>query len=158
MHESATRLAGEVVEDLARFLDAARGTDLPWADATIHKTCIRRNIKLAESASFGQTVFDYAPRCNGAADYARLAAEVFGDTIAAPDIGTDRVTVVDKPVPVESATREVDRPAADFGGDGPTDPAAQAACAQASSDPPEPRETGEKARPDTLDPAPVPRC
>ena len=32
----------------------------------------------AESSSFGQTVFDYAPRSHGAADYAALAEEVFG--------------------------------------------------------------------------------
>jgi chromosome partitioning protein len=89
MHESTTRLAAEVVEDLARFLDGARGTEVAWADAAIYGAYIRRNIKLAESASFGQTVFDYAPRSNGAADYNRLAVEVFGDRCshAAPEIG-----------------------------------------------------------------------
>lgn len=78
MHDSTTRLAGEVVEDLKRFLEAARGTPVPWAGAQIFRTPIRRNIKLAESPSYGQTVFDYAPRSNGAIDYARLAAEMFG--------------------------------------------------------------------------------
>ncbi len=77
MHESTTRLAGEVVEDLKTFLDAARGTNQPWSEARLYETVIRRNIKLAESASFGQTVFDYAPRSNGAIDYQRLAAEIF---------------------------------------------------------------------------------
>ncbi len=77
MHEPATRLAGEVVDDLTRFLEAARGTNVAWADAKLYETCIRRNIKLAESSSFGQTVFDYAPRSNGAIDYARLAREIF---------------------------------------------------------------------------------
>lgn len=81
MHEAATRLAGEVVEDLAKFLEAARGTAVPWASAVMYGTAIRRNIKLAESASFGQTVFDYAPRSNGAADYARLTVEIFRDEI-----------------------------------------------------------------------------
>lgn len=76
MHESTTRLACEVVEDLTQFLDAARGTDVAWADARLYETRIRRNIKLAESCSFGQTVFDYAPRSNGATDYSRLASEV----------------------------------------------------------------------------------
>lgn len=76
MHESTTRLASEVVEDLTQFLDAARGTDVAWADACLYETRIRRNIKLAESCSFGQTVFDYAPRSNGAIDYSRLATEV----------------------------------------------------------------------------------
>jgi chromosome partitioning protein len=79
MHESTTRLAGEVVDDLTSFLDAARGTGVPWDDASVYKTYIRRNIKLAEASSFGQTIFDYAPRSNGATDYARLAAEIFAD-------------------------------------------------------------------------------
>ncbi|RME36834.1 MAG: hypothetical protein D6788_10795, partial [Planctomycetota bacterium] len=77
MYESTTRLAGEVVEDLSAFLASARSGDTPWSQARLYKTVIRRNIKLAESSSFGQTVFDYAPKSNGAADYARLAAEVF---------------------------------------------------------------------------------
>ena len=33
MHEKQTRLAGEVVADLQEFLQAARGTGTPWADA-----------------------------------------------------------------------------------------------------------------------------
>jgi chromosome partitioning protein len=74
MYESATRLAGEVVNDLVKFLEASRGTACAWADARVYQTSIRRNIKLAESCSFGQTVFDYAPRSHGAIDYARLAA------------------------------------------------------------------------------------
>ncbi len=49
-----------------------------WADARLFETRIRRNIKLAESPSFGQSIFGYAPGCNGAADYAALAREVLG--------------------------------------------------------------------------------
>jgi chromosome partitioning protein len=77
MHEATTRLATEVAEDLTKFLEAARGGDKPWAHARLYQTAIRRNIKLAESSSFGQTVFDYAPKSNGAVDYANLAAEIF---------------------------------------------------------------------------------
>ena len=40
------------------------------------KTQIRRNIKLAESPSFGQTIIEYDPASNGAADYRALAREV----------------------------------------------------------------------------------
>ena len=80
MHESMTRLAGEIVADLTSFLEAARGTGVPWADARLYKTCIRRNIRLAEASSFGKTIFDYAPRSNGAADYSSLADEVFADS------------------------------------------------------------------------------
>jgi chromosome partitioning protein len=96
MHESATRLASEVTDDLARFLKTGRGTASAWANARIYHTCIRRNIKLAESCSFGQTVFDYAPRSNGAIDYANLAAEVLAEnesgssTIPAEESTTQR--------------------------------------------------------------------
>jgi len=84
MHDASTRLASEVVDDLANFLGSARGTNTPWANARLYNTRIRRNIKLAESSSFGQTVFDYAPRSNGAIDYGNLAAELAGDDTETP--------------------------------------------------------------------------
>ncbi len=84
MYESATRLATEVCEDLAKFLEAARGTTTAWSNARIYQTAIRRNIKLAESCSFGQTVFDYAPRSHGAVDYAKLAEEMLQANGQAP--------------------------------------------------------------------------
>ena len=75
MYERGTRLAQEVTEDVARFLEDAQPDD-PWFGARILATPIRRNIKLAECPSFGQTVFDYAPSSHGAEDYAALAAEI----------------------------------------------------------------------------------
>ncbi len=78
MHESATRLAGEVVEDVIRFLQGTRGTDCAWSTARLFDARIRRNIKLAEASSFGKTIFEYAPRSNGFADYSALATEMFG--------------------------------------------------------------------------------
>ena len=39
-------------------------------------TRVRRNIRLAEAPSFGQTIFQYAPDSNGAADYRDLASEL----------------------------------------------------------------------------------
>ena len=75
MYERGTRLAADVCEDLAAFLDDADPT-APWAEATIFETRIRRNIKLAEAPSFGQPIFRYARACNGAADYGRLSGEV----------------------------------------------------------------------------------
>jgi chromosome partitioning protein len=83
MHDATTKLASEVVDDLRRFLDSTRGAPVAWADARIYETAIRRNIKLAESSSYGQTIFDYALRSNGAVDYARLTAEIFGINPAA---------------------------------------------------------------------------
>lgn len=37
---------------------------------------IRTDIKLAESPSYGKTIFEYAPGCRGAADYWRLAESI----------------------------------------------------------------------------------
>jgi chromosome partitioning protein len=82
MYEAGTRLAGEVAADLAGFLEASRDSDKPWSNARVFDTIIRRNIKLAECPSHGQTIFEYAMRSNGAADYARLAEEVFGISAA----------------------------------------------------------------------------
>jgi len=76
MHEQGTRLAGEITEDLESFLRAARGRPVPWAQARIFATIIRRNIRLAECPSHGVSIFEYAPRSNGAADYLRLAREL----------------------------------------------------------------------------------
>jgi chromosome partitioning protein len=75
LYESGTRLAADVTEDLKQFLHASDG-DTPWASAKIFKSKIRRNIKLAEAPSFGQSIMDYAPTSSGAVDYLALAAEV----------------------------------------------------------------------------------
>ena len=75
LYEKTTRLAGEVVTDLKSFFESARGTDCPWADARIFQTVIRRNIKLAECPSYGQTIFQYEPVSHGAEDYLALADE-----------------------------------------------------------------------------------
>jgi len=76
MYDAQTKLTGEVVRELETFFEQARGRNLPWSDARIFNSRIRRNIKLAESPSFGQTIFQYEPSSNGAADYRALAAEV----------------------------------------------------------------------------------
>jgi chromosome partitioning protein len=78
LFESSTKLANEVIGDLQGYLDKSKGTNAPWSKARIFATRIRRNIKLAECPSFGQAIFDYAPHCHGADDYAALAKEVLG--------------------------------------------------------------------------------
>src|SRR5215831_15407711 len=80
LFESSTKLAQEVVADLQTYLDKSRGTNAPWANARIFGTRVRRNIKLAECPSFGQSIFGYAPKSHGAEDYAALAREVLGET------------------------------------------------------------------------------
>ena len=71
---------GEVIEDLESFFATRRTTtsSAPWADAQLFKTRIRRNIRLAECPSFGQSIFQYAPSSRGAEDYASLAGEIQG--------------------------------------------------------------------------------
>ncbi len=76
MFDAQTKLTGEVVNELQNFIEAAQGKPLPWAGARIFKSRIRRNIKLAESPSFGQTIIAYEPTSNGATDYRALAREV----------------------------------------------------------------------------------
>ena len=90
LFESSTKLAQEVVSDLQAYLDRSRGTNAPWASARIFATRIRRNIKLAECPSFGQSIFGYAPKSHGAEDYAALAREVLGEQ---PAVLSARVAV-----------------------------------------------------------------
>ena len=75
LYETGTRLATDVTEDLSAFLERS-DADAPWAEARIFEQKIRRNIKLAEAPSYGQSVFDYAANCPGALDYSGLALEV----------------------------------------------------------------------------------
>src|SRR3954464_8531595 len=49
MFDSQTKLSTEVVNDLNGFIESAQGKNLPWSNARIYKSKIRRNIKLAES-------------------------------------------------------------------------------------------------------------
>jgi len=79
MYESGTRLAGEVAHDVDEFFRAARESrerETPWSSAQTFQTRIRRNIRLAEAPSFGQSIFQYAADSNGAADYRALAQEI----------------------------------------------------------------------------------
>lgn len=75
LYETGTRLASDVTDDLLRFLSAS-DPQAPWANARIFNSRIRRNIKLAEAPSFGQSIFDYAPASAGAIDYGTLVDEV----------------------------------------------------------------------------------
>jgi len=76
MHEGHTNLGREVVADLEEFFEASRDQDVPWKNCQILQPPIRRNVKLAEAPSFGQTIFDYEPECAGAKDYRELAQSV----------------------------------------------------------------------------------
>ena len=87
LYETGTRLAADITDDLMRFLEQS-DPQAPWKNARIFDSRIRRNIKLAEAPSFGQSIFDYASKSPGAVDYAALVAEVIAAeiTVASPTI------------------------------------------------------------------------
>lgn len=76
LFDGGTRLSSEVVDEISKYLESDRRSNMPWCDARIFETRIRRNVKLAECPSFGQSIFEYAPRSNGAIDYLTLSDEV----------------------------------------------------------------------------------
>lgn len=84
MYEANTRLAGEVSDDVSAFFQRERTPDCIWAEARTFATRIRRNIRLAEAPSFGQSILQYAPTSNGAEDYRSLAQEVLAREAALP--------------------------------------------------------------------------
>jgi len=65
LYDSRLRLAREVLGELRRHFPEQ-----------VFRQAIGTNVKLAESPSFGQTIFQYAPESAGARDYRALAAEV----------------------------------------------------------------------------------
>jgi chromosome partitioning protein len=84
MYESSTRLAAEVTRDVQEFFQSHAGQTGVWSGARFFDTKIRRNIRLAEAPSFGQSIFAYAPHSHGAEDYRQLAVEVLGASAATP--------------------------------------------------------------------------
>jgi chromosome partitioning protein len=94
MFDTRTSLSNEVREDIKHFLSSARESDHPWAQAQVIPVHIRQNIKLAEAPSHGQTIFEYEPQCNGAADYEAVAAFLNGNDTAreTPDSTADDTT------------------------------------------------------------------
>ena len=71
-----------LTSDVDRYFEQARGPNRPWTEAQMFQTRIRRNIRLAEAPSFGQSIFGYAPDSHGADDYTQLAHEVLCGTAA----------------------------------------------------------------------------
>jgi chromosome partitioning protein len=76
LYESGTKLAAEVSKDVDTFFKEARKGGKAWAAVRLFETRIRRNIRLAESPSFGQSIFEYAAGSPGAEDYRALGGEV----------------------------------------------------------------------------------
>ena len=81
LYETGTRLAQDITDDLFNFLSQSEPGS-PWSGAKIFDSRIRRNIKLAEAPSFGQSIFDYSANCAGAIDYGTLSDEVVAQEAA----------------------------------------------------------------------------
>lgn len=107
LFDTGTRLANEVVDDVELFFREQREAKSVWSSAYSFDTRIRRNIRLAEAPSYGQSIFQYSPDSNGAQDYRSLAAEVMRQTLALNSIEgndptservlQDRVVVDERP-------------------------------------------------------------
>jgi chromosome partitioning protein len=77
LYESGTKLAAEVSQDVEQFFrDARQSNNRAWGGVRLFETRIRRNIRLAEAPSFGQSIFEYAASSPGAEDYRALGGEV----------------------------------------------------------------------------------
>lgn len=85
MFDANTRLASEVSQDVAAFFEQSRAGHAVAAGAHLFRTRIRRNVRLAEAPSFGQTILQYAPTSHGAEDYRALAREVLAQQAVMPD-------------------------------------------------------------------------
>jgi chromosome partitioning protein len=81
MYDSRTRLATDVVRDVARLFPNR-----------IFRTIIPRTVRLAEAPSNGQSIFEYDAGSKGAEAYQKLGAEIeqrLGLTQPHPDLATD---------------------------------------------------------------------
>ncbi|QDU81537.1 Soj-like protein [Polystyrenella longa] len=96
LYETGTRLAADVTDDLISFLRQSP-PDTPWANAQVFNSRIRRNIKLAEAPSFGQSIFEYQPKSAGALDYGALATEVLAMEKANAGVDSDISTTFQMP-------------------------------------------------------------
>jgi len=67
---SRRRLAHEVIDMLRKHFPKH-----------VLRTPIREGVALAEAPSFGKSIFEYRPRCNGALDYAALTADVLKNRV-----------------------------------------------------------------------------
>jgi chromosome partitioning protein len=85
MYDSNTRLAAEVSNDVEEFIRANQTLEGVLNGSKFFDTRIRRNVRLAEAPSFGQSIFEYAPTSNGADDYRSLAEEVMMQEVERED-------------------------------------------------------------------------
>ncbi len=76
LFDARTTLANDVKADVKSFFEQHEGRPEAWRNVKVFDTNIRRNIRLAEAPSYGQSIFDYDAKSNGAEDYRALAEEI----------------------------------------------------------------------------------
>jgi chromosome partitioning protein len=119
MFDTRASLPGEVRADIEHFLEGARGTDCAWAHARILPTFIRRNIKLAEAPSYGQTIFEYERNCHGAEDYTKVAESIHNQFQLVPQLDTqDDISEVAEEEDMQTAEQIQEEPAVESVQDG----------------------------------------
>ena len=101
MFDTRVTLSAEVRADIDGFLTNARTQDLPWSDAIILPIHVRRNIKLAEAPSYGKTIFEYEPDCNGARDYMAIAEFIDTKMINSTSNSFAQAPSIAEPDPIE---------------------------------------------------------
>ncbi|MFT6361865.1 MAG: chromosome partitioning protein [Planctomycetota bacterium] len=77
LYDSRLRLAREVLAEIRKYFPGP-----------VFNRSIRKSVKLAEAPSYGESIFQYAPKSPGAGDYAELAAEVLAQEPGAVPVGT----------------------------------------------------------------------
>jgi chromosome partitioning protein len=152
MYDSRASLPSEVKADIKQFLDSARGSNSPWAEAEILPIHIRRNIKLAEAPSYGKTIFEYEPECNGAKDYKAVADHISGKKVTAEDNSEPREVSPPAEEPsapvVEQLSNKAEEPI-------PAAPAKEVAAAETAPEHRPPTETaGQSESCNTIEPSP----
>lgn len=106
MYDTRASLPKEVKTDIEQFLASAKGSNCAWAGAEILPVHIRRNIKLAEAPSYGQTIFEYEATCHGAEDYEQVARLVHGKEIPVA-ITEPEQPIVEEQVDEQGPTEEL---------------------------------------------------
>ena len=120
LYDSRLRLGREVLAELRAHFPGI-----------LYKRPIAQNVKLAETPSFGRTIFEYAPECKGAEDYMAVAREFLerqgveehasGRSIEPPVCATAEPAPVAQPEPPTPET-PAEAPRAGEGGEGPAFP------------------------------------
>ncbi len=96
MFDTRVTLSAEVKADIENFLTSARTQDVPWSDAVIVPVHVRRNIKLAEAPSYGKSIFEYEPDCNGSKDYESIAKFIHTKMINSPSQAVSQAQAVEE--------------------------------------------------------------